>query len=303
MLAKTPKTVYDGKVVRFAFSLLTAILFFAIGLIFSPTALAVCSLSITPQKVPGDYKGQVTIQSDGDCFDENTIYTINAHPLKVDSNPGLYANYLAERIKPIDKRTIATNLDLFNASIGRENPGTWKVLVCTGNLSECKETSLGSVDITIGAVIPTSGAVIPTSSPISPLSPCVQWVYAFPTDSPDYRLNDKVIPTGNPEYINPDFKTRKCIVVQTGIGNISTEPQGFVKSIFSLVLGLAGGIALILIMISGYRMMASQGNPEALTNARGQLISAVVGLLFIIFSFVILQVIGVDILKIPGFTR
>lgn len=95
----------------------------------------------------------------------------------------------------------------------------------------------------------------------------------------------------------------KCIAVDTAIGQISTDPKTFVQSIFSIVLGLAGGIALILIMYSGYKMMASQGNPEALTAARDQLISAIVGLLFIIFSFVILQVIGVDILRIPGFAQ
>lgn len=93
----------------------------------------------------------------------------------------------------------------------------------------------------------------------------------------------------------------KCLKINTAIGNISTEPAGFVRSIFSLVLGIAGGIALVLIILSGYRFMASQGNPEAVQASRDQLISAIVGLLFIIFSFVILQVIGVNILRIPGF--
>jgi hypothetical protein len=92
-----------------------------------------------------------------------------------------------------------------------------------------------------------------------------------------------------------------CINIDTAIGPISTEPQKFVQGIFSIVLGLAGGIALILIIISGYQIMASQGNPEALAAGRGRLVGTIVGLLFIILSFVILQVIGVDILKIPGF--
>ncbi len=92
-----------------------------------------------------------------------------------------------------------------------------------------------------------------------------------------------------------------CREVNTAIGWISTDPKNFVTRVFSIVLGLAGGIALILIILSGYRFMASQGNPEALQEARGQLISAIIGLLFIILSFVILQVIGVDILHIPGF--
>lgn len=95
----------------------------------------------------------------------------------------------------------------------------------------------------------------------------------------------------------------KCIGVNTAIGNISTEPAGFVRSIFSLVLGLSGGIALILIILAGYKLISSQGNPEKTTAARDQLVSAITGLLFIIVSFVLLQVIGVDILKIPGFSK
>lgn len=163
------------------------------------------------------------------------------------------------------------------------------------------------------------------NTPLSPdkqatlLTPCGQWVYFYddeegrckdkiliPTLDPkdpknNCRLNDLPIPTGDPTYINPNFKNRKCIAVNTAIGNISTEPQEFVKSIFNLVLGLAGGIALILIIISGYKFMASSGNPEATKAATEQLTSAIIGLLFIIFAFVILEMIGVDILKIPGF--
>lgn len=99
-----------------------------------------------------------------------------------------------------------------------------------------------------------------------------------------------------------EFKDNKCLKVKTGLGvDIDPTPVGFVKSIFGIILSLSGGIALILIIVSGYQMMASQGNPEKLQGAKETLTSAVVGLLFIIFSMVILQVIGVDILKIPGF--
>lgn len=98
------------------------------------------------------------------------------------------------------------------------------------------------------------------------------------------------------------FENGKC-VVDTAFGEISTDPQAFVQRIFSIVLGFAGGIALIMIIISGYKFMASQGNPEAVKGASEQLTSAIIGLLFIIFAFVILQIIGVDILRIPGFSR
>ncbi len=92
-------------------------------------------------------------------------------------------------------------------------------------------------------------------------------------------------------------------ICPTAFGDIQTDPTGFIKSLFSIILSLAGGIAIILIMIAGYRLMSSQGNPEKVQAAREQLTSAIVGLLFIIFSVTILQIIGVDILHIPGFGR
>jgi len=93
-----------------------------------------------------------------------------------------------------------------------------------------------------------------------------------------------------------------CAGVATGLGGIGTNVPSFVKSLFGILLSLAGAIAVLLIIISGYRLMASQGNPEKAQQAKEQLTAAIVGLLFIIFSLVILETIGFDILGIPGFT-
>lgn len=88
---------------------------------------------------------------------------------------------------------------------------------------------------------------------------------------------------------------------KTALGSISTNPSGFIAWAFGLILSISGGVALLLIIISGYKILSSQGNPEALKGAREQLTAAIVGLLFIIFALVILQIIGVDILHIPAF--
>ena len=49
--------------------------------------------------------------------------------------------------------------------------------------------------------------------------------------------------------------------------------------------------------------MISRGDKEKLQAARETITAAIVGLLFIVLSIVILEIIGVDILKIPGFSR
>ena len=46
-------------------------------------------------------------------------------------------------------------------------------------------------------------------------------------------------------------------------------------------------------------MIVSQGNPGELEEARQQLVSAIVGLLFLILALVLIWLIGFDILRIP----
>ncbi len=88
---------------------------------------------------------------------------------------------------------------------------------------------------------------------------------------------------------------------KTAIGPISTDPKEFIAKLMQILLGLSGGILLLFLVINGYKLMASQGDPEKVKEARESIGSAIVGLLFIIFSIFILSLITVDILKIPGF--
>ncbi len=94
---------------------------------------------------------------------------------------------------------------------------------------------------------------------------------------------------------NPPFK---C---QTAIGEISTSPGGFLKNILVLVLSLSGGIIILIIIMNGYKLMISQGDPEKVKEARESVVSAIAGLLLIIFSIAILQFITVEVLSLPGF--
>lgn len=90
-----------------------------------------------------------------------------------------------------------------------------------------------------------------------------------------------------------------CDSIVTFFGNISTKPGEFITRVFAIILSVSGGIALFLIIRGSYVIMTSRGRPEQLQQGRDQLIAAIVGLLFLIFSFVILEVIGTDILKLP----
>lgn len=115
-----------------------------------------------------------------------------------------------------------------------------------------------------------------------------------PTPSGAYNYQAKLLKL-------PCNSDTDCTEINTGLGKISTQPQGFVAWLLGFILSLAGGIVVLLIIASGYRLMTSQGDPEKIKAAREQLTAAIVGLLFIIFSLVILQAITVDIFHIPGF--
>jgi hypothetical protein len=87
----------------------------------------------------------------------------------------------------------------------------------------------------------------------------------------------------------------------TALGCIQTDPQKFIGSILGIAIGIGGGIAFLLILFGGFQILMSAGNPEKLNAGKELITSAITGLLIIIFSIFILQLIGVTIFAIPGF--
>lgn len=85
------------------------------------------------------------------------------------------------------------------------------------------------------------------------------------------------------------------------IGCIPTDPPTLVNSLLKFSASIAGGIALLLMVFGAIGMITSAGNEEAKKSAQQRFTSAVVGLMFILFSVVLLRIVGVDILNIPGF--
>jgi hypothetical protein len=96
--------------------------------------------------------------------------------------------------------------------------------------------------------------------------------------------------------------TDDCGSVDTGIGNLSGNPGVLASRLLAIGIAMAGGVALIVMIVAVYKIITSRGNPESLQNGRDLFTSAVIGLLFIIFAIFILQFIGRDIIGIPGFS-
>jgi len=90
--------------------------------------------------------------------------------------------------------------------------------------------------------------------------------------------------------------------IDTAIGCIPIEnTNSLIGFILRWAVGIGGGIAFLLIVFAGFQIMTSAGNPERLQAGRELLTSAIAGLILLIFSVFILRIIGIDILKLPGF--
>lgn len=120
---------------------------------------------------------------------------------------------------------------------------------------------------------------------------------------PEGRLVCSEITTNpaKPNPCDPDSEGNAPYKCQTAIGEISTDIGGFIKSVLVLILSLSGGIIVLIIIMNGYKLIMSQGDPEKVKEARESVTSAIAGLLLIIFSIAILQFITVEVLQLPGF--
>jgi len=88
----------------------------------------------------------------------------------------------------------------------------------------------------------------------------------------------------------------------TAIGCIPTDSySALFAKLLGFSIGIAGGIAFLMILVGGLKVLMSTGNPEKLEEGKDQIQSALVGLMLVIFSVFILQLIGVEMLHIPGF--
>lgn len=87
--------------------------------------------------------------------------------------------------------------------------------------------------------------------------------------------------------------------INTAIGCIPVEDPNDIAAFFlRWGLGIAGGIAILLIITASFIIMTASGDPKKTQGGKELLTAAISGLVLIIFSVFILQLIGVTILDI-----
>lgn len=90
------------------------------------------------------------------------------------------------------------------------------------------------------------------------------------------------------------------------VGNficVSESPAGFAGAIYAIGLSIAGALAVLFFVYGAYVIMMSRGNPSDLQKGKSYIFYALAGLLLAIFGYVFAEIVFIDILQLPGFTR
>lgn len=89
--------------------------------------------------------------------------------------------------------------------------------------------------------------------------------------------------------------------VATDLGCVPQDPIGFVERFYAIGLGFIGMVGVLFMIIGGYYIMTSAGNPERLATGRSFIFYALAGIMLAILGFVFIQIVTGEILRIPGF--
>ncbi|MFC1663533.1 hypothetical protein ACFL0A_00140 [Patescibacteria group bacterium] len=79
-------------------------------------------------------------------------------------------------------------------------------------------------------------------------------------------------------------------------GQISATLPSLIEYLFNFALMIGGLAAFFMLILGGFRYLTSTGNPTATSDAKDRITSAILGLLLLLASYLLLQVINPDIL-------
>ncbi|MBI4091686.1 MAG: hypothetical protein HY427_00540 [Candidatus Levybacteria bacterium] len=89
--------------------------------------------------------------------------------------------------------------------------------------------------------------------------------------------------------------------VATDLGCVPTDPIGFVERFYAIGLGFIGMVGVLFIIVGGYYIITSAGNPERLATGRSFIFYALAGIMLAVLGFVFIQIVTGEVLRIPGF--
>ncbi|HEY5806229.1 MAG TPA: pilin [Candidatus Saccharimonadales bacterium] len=70
--------------------------------------------------------------------------------------------------------------------------------------------------------------------------------------------------------------------------DVGAQPSRL-QDMLNIVLAIMGAVAVLIIVLAGFRYITSQGNPNEVTTAKNAILYALIGLVVIMFAFAIVN--------------
>jgi len=83
-----------------------------------------------------------------------------------------------------------------------------------------------------------------------------------------------------------------------GLGN--AEPKGAIVNIIKVIMGFLGLIAVIVILIGGFKWMTAGGNEDKVAEAKKLIVAGIIGLVIILAAFLIASFVINQLLNATG---
>jgi hypothetical protein len=104
----------------------------------------------------------------------------------------------------------------------------------------------------------------------------------------------------NIQSVSADYQWTPMQEIPTADGSESPTTFGkYVVAIYEFLLSLVGIVAMVMIIIGGFRYMTSTGNASAMADAKDMIFSALLGLGLALLSWLILYTINPDFITAP----
>ena len=87
----------------------------------------------------------------------------------------------------------------------------------------------------------------------------------------------------------------------TGLNcNAGTSINGLIRTVINWLLGIAFGIAVLFLILGGFQYITSAGNEEAAEKGKGTAVNALIGIVIIVLSYVIVNVVANLVTNVGG---
>ncbi|QQG43767.1 MAG: hypothetical protein HYW45_01960 [Candidatus Daviesbacteria bacterium] len=233
------------------------------------------TIKFTVQPAQSDYQSTLSINPSSGKAGEN--FTANTTLKKNDGSP-IEKAFIQLKITNLEGRPIGQG--------STDNSGTSSINIS----NRVADLAAGSYNIQAQILTPDNKNIFTTANLV------------ITTDKKGHTFSSSIPPPCTPG--TPGCTSSSGIAcdsgegVATAIGCVHTKPLALITDLFRFSLGIGGGVAFLLMLIGVLEMITSAGSPERLKAGHDRFASAIIGILFVVFSVLFMQIIGVDILGI-----